>query len=67
MSSKQKYVVWSGEGEEGHKRVVTCTETGIKRILTAERCGGDRWAYAAESVGGEMDSCPYVRDRSIDY
>ncbi len=29
MSAKIKYVVWSGEGERGHKKMVTATTIGI--------------------------------------
>ncbi len=59
-----KYVVWSGEGEIGHKRIVKATPMGIKRILTRERCGGDRWAYAARWTGNDlMDCCAEVKAR----
>lgn len=65
---KTKWVVWSGEGEQGTKEVKFATETGIKRILTSERCGGDRWAFAAKHTGDDyLDSCPVARERSIDY
>jgi len=41
--------VWvvSGEGEgPGHSRETPSrTARGLKRILTVERCGGDRWAW----------------------
>lgn len=64
---KRTYIVWSGEGERGTKRIVTATETGIKRILTRERCGGDRWAYAATYTDNYLlDCCAEVRARGID-
>lgn len=63
---KIKWVIWSGEGERGTKEIKLATETGIKRILTKERCGGDRWAYAAKYTGNElMDCCMGVRERQI--
>ncbi len=43
---KRKHYVHSGEGNEGTWRRVYATDRGIKRILTRERCGGDRWARA---------------------
>ena len=43
---KTKYYILSGEGTEGTWRKVHATDIGIKRILTRERCGGDRWARA---------------------
>jgi len=38
----------SGEGEQGHRDTYTGMRTAlaIKRSLTRERCGGDRWARA---------------------
>ena len=64
MSERKKWVIWSGEGEVGTKEVKLATEIGIKRILTAERCGGDRWAYAAEHTGHDlMDCCTEVKNR----
>lgn len=65
---RQKWVVWSGEGERGSKEIRWATEIGIKRIITAERCGGDRWAFAAKCADDDyLDSCPIVRERAIDY
>ena len=43
---KQQYYILSGEGSIGQWRAVRATATGIKRMLTCERCGGDRWARA---------------------
>jgi hypothetical protein len=44
---KATYILISGEGtSEGTKRTLRATALGIKRILTKERCGGDRWAKA---------------------
>lgn len=46
-TAKTTYIVISGEGcGEGISRKVQATDRGIKRILTKERCGGDRWARA---------------------
>lgn len=65
--SKQKWVIWSGEGERGTKEIKSATETGIKRIITKERCG-DRWAIAATYTGDDyMDSCPMVRERGFQF
>ncbi len=51
--NKKQYAVCSGEGEgQGTLEIKTATERGIKRILTVERCGGDRWAGATESIPG---------------
>lgn len=67
-AEKKLYVVWSGEGEQGHKRLVRATERGIKSVLTRERCGGDRWSYAATYTGDKyLDCCSEVRTRSINY
>lgn len=65
---KITWVIWSGEGENGYKEVKVATETGIKRILTKERCRGDRWAFAAKYTGDDyLDCCPVVRERRFDY
>ena len=47
-TSKREYMILSGEGtgEGTLERTNPMTETGIKRRLTRERCGGDRWANA---------------------
>ena len=67
-SEKTKWVIWSGEGTIGNKEIKTATETGIKRVLTTERCSGDRWAYAATYTGNpELDCCSVVKERGIDY
>ena len=42
---KKQYYILSGEGAIGSWRAVRATATGIKRMLTCERCGGERWAY----------------------
>ena len=66
--NQHKWVVWSGEGTRGTKEIKVATENGIKRILTAERCHGDRWAFAAKYTGDDyMDCCPVAKERSIDY
>jgi hypothetical protein len=48
MTKNERKVYWilSGEGEIGTWKSVVATEIGLKRILTRERCGGDRWAHA---------------------
>ena len=64
MNNKVKWVIWSGEGEIGSRTIKTATLIGIKRILTKERCGGDRWAYAATYTGNPFaDCCPAVKQR----
>ncbi len=48
MSKRQIYKIISGEGA-GEGTIETTgplTDVGIKRRLTRERCGGDRWARA---------------------
>ena len=47
MNAK-KHVYWikSGEGEIGKWERKFATKRGILRILSSERCGGDRWAHA---------------------
>ena len=47
MNAK-KHVYWiiSGEGEIGKWERKFATERGILRILSRERCGGERWAHA---------------------
>jgi hypothetical protein len=55
---KRHFVVWSGEGTGPASKIELrfTTERGIKRILTNERCGGDRWArafYKPYGVGTE--------------
>lgn len=48
MKGKRHYVIWSGEGTgpAQHRVLVEMTDIGIKRRLTRERQGGDRWAMA---------------------
>jgi hypothetical protein len=66
MKTKKTWVIWSGEGERGHKEIKQATDTGIRRILTRERCGGDRWAYAAEHTGDDLyDCCQMVKERHV--
>jgi len=65
-NNRIKWVVWSGEGAHGSKECRYATELGIKRILTKEKCHGDRWAFAAPAMDDDyMDSCPIVRERTI--
>ena len=48
-ASKQKYLIFSGEGEYGKWELTSnITKVGLKRRLTVGRCGGDRWARAYE-------------------
>lgn len=66
MTVKIKWIVWSGEGEQGHKETKTATLTGIKRILTAERCGGDRWAHACPAHWPQARFCASAGECDID-
>ena len=45
-AKKNVYWIISGEGERGTWERKIATKRGIFRILSRERCGGDRWAYA---------------------
>ena len=45
-SKKNVYWVSSGEGEIGIWERKVATKRGILRILSRERCGGERWAHA---------------------
>ena len=47
---KKTYWILSGEGETGTWEKHYATLTGIKRIATKERCGGDRWASIWEEI-----------------
>ena len=49
-TGKKTYWILSGEGEEGTWGKHIATLTGIKRIATKERCGGDRWARIWEEI-----------------
>lgn len=49
-ADKKTYWILSGEGESGTWEKHHATLTGIKRIATKERCGGDRWASIWEEV-----------------
>ena len=44
--TKKVYWVISGEGEIGSWEKKVATKRGILRILSRDRCGGDRWARA---------------------
>lgn len=51
---KKIYAIFSGEGDTGTwETTAPLTELGLKRRLTKERQGGDRWAraYALVSPG----------------
>ena len=45
-AKKNVYWINSGEGEIGKWERKLATERGILRILSRERCGGERWAHA---------------------
>ncbi len=45
-SEKLPYTLVSGEGEIGTTTLVKLTPIGLKRRITEERCGGDRWCRA---------------------
>ena len=47
---KNVYWIKSGEGECGTWERKVATKRGIFRILSRERCGGDRFAYAYGSI-----------------
>jgi len=49
-TEKKTYWILSGEDENGTWEKHVATLTGIKRIATKERCGGDRWAQIWEEV-----------------
>jgi hypothetical protein len=49
-TEKKTYWILSGEGENGTWEKHIATLTGIKRIATKERCGGDRWARIWEEI-----------------
>lgn len=44
--TKKVYLVFSGEDEIGSWEKKVATKRGILRILSRERCGGNRWARA---------------------
>lgn len=53
--TKEHYTIFSGEGcGEGRGRKVFTTKRGLKILLTKERCGGDRWAFAVANDGGKI-------------
>lgn len=52
---RQTYTITSGEGEIGTTETVRMTEMGLKRRLTRERCGGDRWAFASDADGDRLE------------
>lgn len=43
---RQPFTIVSGEGENGTIKLLNLTPIGLKRRVTAERCGGDRWCHA---------------------
>lgn len=49
-AKKNVYLIKSGEGECGTLERKVATERGIFRILSRERCGGDRWAHAYREI-----------------
>lgn len=64
LASAAPIHIISGEGDDGGREVYTGKRTilAIKRRLTRERCGGQRWAwaqiYAYEAVGGAVGIDP---------
>ncbi len=67
QSLKEKYLIFSGEGEYGTWELTNpITAIGLKRRLTAERCNGDRWAHAYQPdallFGGEIRLTPVGSD-----
>ena len=66
MSTKIKWAVWSGEGTQGTKEIKTATLQGIKRILTQERCGGDRFAHSCPAHWPQAQFCASARECDID-
>lgn len=66
MSIKIKWAIWSGEGEWGTKEIKTATLQGIKRILTAERCNGQRFAHACPAHWPDAQFCASARECDID-
>ncbi len=55
-STKETYIIVSGEGEVGSIRTVKCTTSGLKRILASERASGYRWAYAKLTSGERLSA-----------
>jgi hypothetical protein len=70
--AKRIYKVISGEGDGNGTTETTrpLTDIGIKRRLTRERCGGDRWAsayYRCESDASNVwINCETGEARHID-
>ena len=54
-NNKAAYWMLSGEGELGTWERVVTTPLGIKRRLTKERCGDDRWARAYGDIYETQD------------
>lgn len=65
MTTRQKYALISGEGEDGTIETVRTTERGIKMRLRREMCDGDRWAWAVEMEDGETADEAIDRGRCI--
>ena len=57
-AARQSYTILSGEGEQGTREYVNLTPIGLKRRLTAERCGGCRWARAYYGHGRPAELQP---------
>lgn len=54
--ARQVYYILSGEGECGSWKRVESTPYGIRKMLTRERCHGDRWAHAyADAYRTQLD------------
>jgi hypothetical protein len=59
---KKTYWILSGEGETGTWEKHIATLTGIKRIATKERCGGDRWAQIWEEIPETETAAAHIYD-----
>jgi hypothetical protein len=63
-TKKDDYTIVSGEGTgPGTIRKITVTLLGLKRVMTAEHCHGDRWvqAYYGHSDNPKGDGLEPVR------
>ena len=66
MSTRINWTIWSGEGDRGYRETKSATLQGIKRILTIERCNGDRWAYACPQHWPHSEAVGYTKECNID-
>lgn len=56
LPAKGKYTILFGVGEKTDSRVVTCTPSGLKRIITNAVKPLNQWAMAFEGEAGENQS-----------